>query len=188
LGVGAQQCCARTMAGRSSAAPVRWRGAAVLRPYDGGAQQRCARTMAGRSNAAPVPAAESVDGARREQGRSSAAPVRWRGAAVLRPYDGGAQQCCARTGSGVCGWGAARVGAQQCCARTMAGRSTAAPVRWRGAATLRPYRQRSLWMGRGASRGAAVLRPYDGGAQCGCTRASSGGNGGGAARGARNCI
>jgi hypothetical protein len=111
-----------------------------------------------------------------------------RGAAVLRPYDGGAQQRCARTGSGVCGWGAARVGAQQCCARTMAGRSSAAPVRWRGAAVLRPYRQRSLWMGRGASRGAAVLRPYDGGAQCGCTRASSGGNGGGAARGARNCI
>jgi hypothetical protein len=125
---GAQQCCARTMAGRSSAAPVRWRGAAVLRPYDGGAQQRCARTGSGVCGWGAARAGAQQCCARTMAGRSSAAPVRWRGAAVLRPYDGGAQQRCARTGSGVCGWGAARVGAQQCCARTMAGRSNAAPV------------------------------------------------------------
>gem|GEM_PF-6487222 len=81
-----------------------------------------------------------------------------RGAAVLRPYDGGAQQRCARTGSGVCGWGAARVGAQQCCARTMAGRSSAAPVRWRGAVRLHPRQQRRQWRGCGKRREELYLR------------------------------
>jgi hypothetical protein len=147
-------------------------------------------------------------GARREQGRSVAAPVQGgalrpdgqrghgarreargasRGAASLRPYRGGR---CARTGSRAMVRGARREQGRSVaapvqggrCARTGSramvrgarreqGRSVAAPVQ---GGALRPDGQQGHGArreARGASRGAASLRPYRGGR---CARTSSG--------------
>ena len=84
----------------------------------GGAQRRCARTGSGGSG----------EGMRLEGGG--------------RRGDVGAQRRCARTGSGDSGEGDEARGVEGCTLHVARGTTT-----WRGAAALRPDRQRGQWRG-----------------------------------------
>jgi len=122
----------------------------------GRAQRRCARTGGGDSGEGDE--ARGVEGCTLHVARGtttwstgsgdSGEGMRREGLKVARctlhvgQQRGGAQRRCARTGSGDSGEGREARGVEGCTLHVARGTTT-----WRGAAALRPYRQRGQWRG-----------------------------------------